>query len=539
VSVQRKHLLRFRGPDQVSAAFALLVAVACGDRGSTASTPDSGGSAGLDGTAGASLSDAGGPIAAGGGAGGSGAASSAAGTGGSATGTAGASSSGGANAGAGAVGGNGAGAAGNTATSSCASGAGAAYSVDSTAGDDTKDGRTTATAWRSIAKVNATTFAPGASLCFKAGGSWTGELHPLGSGTSAAPIVVDQYGTGAKPKFAAGTSDLNAVSFVNQQYWELNNLEVTNRKTSLGDVRGISVRGMNGGTLEHFYIRSCFVHDVTGVVNWIGGSTADNAPGVTFQAGWDTSKRTGGIVFEVVAGTGTPVKTKFDDVLLENNVIQDTSFGGIIFKQLDGTVHWGIRNSRSDTNWTPHTNVVIRNNFLTQTNTAYGCDTIYLTDTQGAMVEGNVAQDAGTCAIELYYTDKVTVQKNETFGAKKKAGGADYNGIDSDNSTTGSIIQYNYVHDNGDGILLCQFNFGDSIVRYNLLVNNSRDSVNLHSDPAATNATYNNLLFVDGLGGASLVNTSGTAAPFRPATSSATTSSPPRARQTRLAPALA
>jgi hypothetical protein len=125
------------------------------------------------------------------------------------------------------------------------------------------------------------------------------------------------------------------------------------------------------------------------------------------------------------------------------------------------------------------------------------------------MVEGNVAQDAGTCAIELYYTDKVTVQKNETFGAKKKAGGADYNGIDSDNSTTGSIIQYNYVHDNGDGILLCQFNFGDSIVRYNLLVNNSRDSVNLHSDPAATNATYNNLLFVDGLGGASLVNTSG------------------------------
>jgi hypothetical protein len=346
-------------------------------------------------------------------------------------------------------------------------------------------------------------------LCFKAGGSWTGELHPLGSGTSAAPIVVDQYGSGAKPKFAAGTSDLNAVSFVNQQYWELNNLEVTNRKTSLGDVRGISVRGMNGGTLEHFYIRSCFVHDVTGVVNWIGGSTADNAPGVTFQAGWDTSKRTGGIVFEVVAGTGTPVKTKFDDVLLENNVIQDTSFGGIIFKQLDGTVHWGIRNSRSDTNWTPHTNVVIRNNFLTQTNTAYGCDTIYLTDTQGAMVEGNVAQDAGTCAIELYYTDKVTVQKNETFGAKKKAGGADYNGIDSDNSTTGSIIQYNYVHDNGDGILLCQFNFGDSIVRYNLLVNNSRDSVNLHSDPAATNATYNNLLFVDGLGSASLVNTSG------------------------------
>jgi hypothetical protein len=274
-------------------------------------------------------------------------------------------------------------------------------------------------------------------------------------------------------------------------------------------VRGISVTGMNGGTLEHFYIRNCFVHDVTGVVKWISGDTAGNQPGVTFKAGWDASKRTGGIVFEVAPGTGTPVKTKFDDVRLENNTIQDTSFGGIVFKQLDGTVHWGVRNSKTDSNWTPHTNVVIRNNYLSQTNTAYGCNTIYLTDSQNALVEGNVAKDAGTSAIELYYTDKVTVQKNETFGTTKKAGGADSNGIDTDNSTTGSIIQYNYVHDNGDGILLCQFNFGDSIVRYNILVNNSRDGINLHSDRAATNATYNNLFYVSGLGSASLVNTSG------------------------------
>jgi len=211
----------------------------------------------------------------------------------------------------------------------------------------------------------------------------------------------------------------------------------------------------------------------------------------------------------VTAGTGTALKTKFDDVRIENNVIQDTSFGGIVFKQLDGSVHWGTRKSPADSNWSPHTNVLIRGNYVSQTNSNYGCNAIYLTDTQNAVVEGNVSKDAGTCGIELNYTDQVTVQKNEIYGTKRKAGGADYNGIDSDNSTTGSIIQYNYVHDNGDGILLCQFNFGDSVVRYNLLVNNSRYSVNLHSDPAAANATYNNLLFAEGLGSASLVNTSG------------------------------
>jgi parallel beta helix pectate lyase-like protein len=502
-----------------SALPGLFLLAACG---STAGTSGVGGNAGLAAAAGAAFSTGGETTGAAGGAtnasgaagtlngGNGGDATAVAGNGGTGNGAnSGGGSAGGTNAGGSAVAGS-AGAGGSAGvTSSCDSGASNAYYVDSASGDDAKDGRTPANAWSSIAKVNATTFKPGDSLCFRAGGSWTGQLHPLGSGTSGAPIVIDRYDAGAKPKFAGGANDLNAVFFSNQQYWELNNLEVTNKKSSLGDVRGISVRASNAGTLEHFYIRSCFVHDVTGVVNWIGGSTADNAPGVTFQTGWDASKRTGGIVFEVEAGTGTALKTKFDDVRIENNVIQDTSFGGIVFKQLDGSVHWGVRKSRTDSNWTPHTNLVIRGNFLSQSNTAYGCNAIYLTDAKGALLEGNVTKDAGTSAIELYYTDQVTVQKNETFGTKKKAGGADSNGIDSDNSTTASVIQYNYVHDNGDGILLCQFNFGDSVVRYNLLVNNSRDSINLHSDPAATNATYNNVLFVDGLGSASLVNTSG------------------------------
>ncbi len=294
---------------------------------------------------------------------------------------------------------------------------------------------------------------------------------------------------------AAGATDADTVYLLNQQYWEINDLEVTNKKSTVGDYRGISINGQNGGTLNHIYIRNCFVHDVTGEVMWIGGDTADNAPGITFQAGWDASKRTGGIVFDVQAGTGTAVKTKFNDVLVEDNVVQDCSFGGIIFKQLDGTVHWGTRSSATSATWTPHTNVVVRGNYLSQLNTSYGCNTIYMTNVQGGLIEQNVTNGAGTSAIELYYTDSITVQRNETFGTKVKAGGADSNGMDTDNSTTKTVIQYNYFHDNGDGILLCQFNFGDSVVRYNILQNNSRYQIYLHSDPAAKSAIYNNTVY--------------------------------------------
>jgi hypothetical protein len=152
---------------------------------------------------------------------------------------------------------------------------------------------------------------------------------------------------------------------------------------------------------------------------------------------------------------------------------------------------------------------VLRGNYLSQSNTDYGCNTIYVTGVQHVLIDRNVCKDSGTSAIEAYNSDDVVIQHNEAFGTVKKAGGADSNGIDADRATTGVVIQHNYVHDNGDGILLCQFAFGDSIVRYNLIVNNKRHGINLHSDDAASNETYNNLIFIQGLNSGDLINSSG------------------------------
>src|SRR5262249_2965481 len=128
-------------------------------------------------------------------------------------------------------------------TGSCATtGAGNHY-IDSAAGNDTADGATPATAWKSLTPVDATTFRPGDHICFKAGSPFTGQLHPLGSGTAAASIVIDQYGTGAKPRFNAGGGVLDTLLLLNQSYWEVNNLEITNNQSTPGDYRGVAVRG--------------------------------------------------------------------------------------------------------------------------------------------------------------------------------------------------------------------------------------------------------------------------------------------------------
>lgn len=130
---------------------------------------------------------------------------------------------------------------------------------------------------------------------------------------------------------------------------------------------------------------------------------------------------------------------------------------------------------------------------------------MYITGAQHVLIERNVTKDSGTSAIEAYYADDVVIQYNETYGTMRKAGGADSNGIDADRATTNVIIQYNYVHDNGDGILLCQIAFGDVVVRYNFIVNSSRMGINLHSDKSATSQIYNNLFY----GSAALTNSSG------------------------------
>ncbi|MGQ0446144.1 MAG: right-handed parallel beta-helix repeat-containing protein [Beijerinckiaceae bacterium] len=95
--------------------------------------------------------------------------------------------------------------------------------VSNSVGNDAWDGTApafvsgTTGPWKTIAKVNAQTFAPGTSVLFKRGDTWREQLSPTSSGTSGNPIVFDAYGTGDAPLIlgsvsAANTSDWTLIS---------------------------------------------------------------------------------------------------------------------------------------------------------------------------------------------------------------------------------------------------------------------------------------------------------------------------------------
>ncbi len=75
----------------------------------------------------------------------------------------------------------------------------ATYYVDATGGVDTNDGLSQGTAWKTVAKVNGSTFSAGDSILFKRGQVWNESLVPPSSGASGNPIMFDAYGTGEAP----------------------------------------------------------------------------------------------------------------------------------------------------------------------------------------------------------------------------------------------------------------------------------------------------------------------------------------------------
>lgn len=378
-------------------------------------------------------------------------------------------------------------------------------------GDDSKDGKTEQTAWKTIARVNQDAYIPGDKILFERGGEWTGKtLAPQGSGSAAAYIIIGAYGnkTAHAPRISANGKVADALYLYNQQYWEICDLDISNNVegtkmvagdtnptgnvtkrnneegSKLGDYRGIHIAGRDVATLQGYYIHNVRVHDVSGIVSWIG-NTGKYELGIGNNYGYDASKRTGGILIEAIAPTGnTSINgqpTVFSNITIEDSEFVNNSFCGITIKQYNNGKNqndgagWANRYGSggapdySNPNWHPHTNIVIRNNYINQGASAYACNGMYLCGVKDSVVEKNLLENIGTCGIELFFADNVAVQYNDISNVRWKGGGQDANAIDPDWRASNILIQYNYIHDCGEGLLLCGMRYNSGTIRYNLI----------------------------------------------------------------------
>lgn len=370
----------------------------------------------------------------------------------------------------------------------------ATYHVDAATGNNDNSGLSPGEAWRSLSKVNSVVFQPGDRILFKAGTRYKGQLMPRGSGEMVDdepnPIVMGRYGEGPRPRIDGEGKHLSTLYLHNVEYWEVNDLEITNTgETRQSGRRGVYVHIGNFGTAHHIHLKNLFIHDVNGsLVKKEGGGGA-----ILWQNGGRNKN--------------TEKKSRFDGLLIEGCHLLRCGRNGI--------------NSRGYTKrdqWWPSLNVVIRGNLLEGIPgdgiVPIGCD--------GALVEHNVMRDCprllpkGEAAAGMWpwSSDNTIIQFNEVSDHKAPW---DAQGFDSDWNCRNTLIQYNYSHDNEGGFLLvCNKgntkpprNIGNegTIVRYNISVNDGLRTQKTHkghfsptfhiSGPCKDTKIYNNTIYVN------------------------------------------
>jgi hypothetical protein len=283
------------------------------------------------------------------------------------------------------------------------------------------------------------------------------------------PITLGMYGGGVKPVINGEGLFEDTVLLKNQEYWEIEDLEITNSGVKTAERRGVHVALDNYGDAHHIYIRSLTIHDVNGI---------------------DTVKPNGGISY---TSTSDQKPSRFVDLRIEKNEIYYVDRSGI----------FGWADSWVRSKWNPSLGVVVRGNHLHD----IGGDGIVVVATNGAVVEHNVVGQANqrsegyNVAIWAWSADNTFIQYNEAYGTK---GQRDGEGFDSDWNSRNTVIQYNYSHDNDGGFLLiCNEGNHDAtesvgntgtVIRYNISRNDRTRGITV-AGPVKNTLVYNNTIY--------------------------------------------
>jgi hypothetical protein len=368
-------------------------------------------------------------------------------------------------------------------TSTSTSTAPTTYYVDP-AGSDSQSGASAATAWQSLAKVDTHTFGPGDRVLFKAGGTWTGALALHGSGSAGSPITVASYGTGPRPVIAGGGTAVSAVLISNEHDITVDGLEVTNSNGDGSWRNGVEVAARDVGAVPGIILQNLYVHHI------------DGPPGTVVNIGH------GAILAHV---NGNAVPTFYTGMTIQDNEVADSRSYGVVtwstWMRRDGwNALWGELGIPADGYgaFTPSTGLVIRGNTVHD----IGNGGISPNQVSGTLIEHNTvtrtATNHGNAAIWWSGADDTVVQYNDVSATSNNGKGMDDTAFDSDESTYGSLVQYNFSHDNAGGFFeTCSADSApaEATVRYNVSQNDAGNVFYISCYNARHVDIYNNTVY--------------------------------------------
>ena len=374
--------------------------------------------------------------------------------------------------------------------------AGKTFYVDSENGDDSAEGTSEKAAWKTLDKVKEYgTFVPGDKILLKRGSVFTGQqLAFQGMGAKGNPIEISAYGEGELPRLEGNGQVENIVSLYNQEYVEIRNLEITNLDNQYNTkfelngsnntkkaLRAVNVSIRNFGTASGIVIEDCYIHDINGNINL---------------------KWNGGVFFDVKAdiqnGQLTGVPSKYDNIRISGCTFERVDRSAIKLVSSQWCNQWEKNDPGVPVHWYPSTNVVVEGNYMEY----IGGDGITVRDTDGALIEHNLAKDCRfqntgyNVGIWPFEAANTVLQYNEAY---ETHGTTDGQGLDCDHASSNSVMQYNYSHNNEGGFMLIMGGYPHTgaTVRYNISQNDRDKTFEFAQGLPKGTMIYNNTIYSD------------------------------------------
>ena len=334
----------------------------------------------------------------------------------------------------------------------------ATYHVDCGSGQDSNDGRSPSTAWRTITRANQPVYGPGDGILLRRGCSWSGVgFKAKGNGSVDAPILLSDYGAPHLPLPLIDGVGVHepAVLLQNVQNWTVRNLELTQHGQTPQALDANNEHGKDVDQYSDEYMRA--------VVHVLGLGP----PGVTD------------------CGEGCTVR----NIRLENLVVRDGSWNGIYasggyyqlrtetYGVVDNLVIQGVESFRNHkagveitctyykTRIYATSNIWVLDSYLHDN----GGDGVMVGPVRNGLLEGNECSYNGRVrnarlGCWTWDSENTVIQFNESHHnmtplANNKA--RDGGGFDLDLGTENGVMQYNWSHDNeGEGFLLLSYPVG-------------------------------------------------------------------------------
>ncbi len=185
----------------------------------------------------------------------------------------------------------------------------------SSAGNDSANGLSSSTPWKTISKVNSafSTLNPGDRILFRKGDTFYGSLKVAKSGTSGSPIVIGAYGSGANPIISGFNTISDWSSYGNGIYSKSISCESSPNMVTVNGVNTPIGRWPNTGFLSidsHVSNTSITDSELPSSPDWTGAEVVIRKRSyiwdrnkITDHSG-NTIRYTSGSYYDVVDGFG-------------------------------------------------------------------------------------------------------------------------------------------------------------------------------------------------------------------------------------------